>query len=326
METKIITDITGFVYSLLHPLFEMIRTTVANDLFLLGLAIIGAYFFNKKSKEGVISSTYIMIILSILFFIACIGVAQAALTLNTTAEQTATFNLGASSDSLGNLTNCTWSGYAANTQNTSSGNFAFTTYVAASNGANQTTVTLNSANNGFQDESWTFSVTCNNASGATSETASGTILLNQGSPSCIVDLTNVYSSGDTISPKASYTVTGGNASSATIYFGSGNPKTMTQSTLTNRQRVFTYVDNIPETTYKQLYVILHDGNDQTTCSILNDIHISDSETAKKGIVVADLMGSGKLTGTDGFGGLGLIALAAIAIYAASSQSKKKKKR
>lgn len=68
-DAKILTQLTDFIYNTLHTLFNSIRNTFDNELILLGIAIALAYYFHKKSNEGIISKTYAVVILSILFFL-----------------------------------------------------------------------------------------------------------------------------------------------------------------------------------------------------------------------------------------------------------------
>lgn len=71
MDTKIISDLGVWVYNLLHTIFNTVRTSLgANaDIALLAVAVFFAYYFNKKSKENVLTNAYVIIILSIVFFI-----------------------------------------------------------------------------------------------------------------------------------------------------------------------------------------------------------------------------------------------------------------
>ena len=70
VDTKIITSIGDWIYNLLHTALNTLRNNLGNntDLIFLIVAILFAYYFNKKAKEGVLTNAYIIIILSIIFF------------------------------------------------------------------------------------------------------------------------------------------------------------------------------------------------------------------------------------------------------------------
>lgn len=68
-DTQIINQLTKLIYDTLHTVFNSIRNTFNNELILLGIAIFLAYYFHKKSNEGILSKTYAVVILSIIFFI-----------------------------------------------------------------------------------------------------------------------------------------------------------------------------------------------------------------------------------------------------------------
>ena len=217
------------------------------------------------------------ILLITLMAVLMVGLAEATLTLNISGTQTESFNIGAGSTTMNNITSCTWYVYGTDTglANTSTTNtFGYTSDPVTSL-ANQTRFSLSNAANNLQDSTYTFKATCSNYTGTPSESATASILINVGSPICAVNIP--FASKTTQNPDATWTATSGNATQATLYFGAGNPKAMTFGTLTDRQQTWSFKGNIPETVYDHVYVIFSDGNDQTTCTSSDYVNIDDKQ-------------------------------------------------
>lgn len=106
--------------------------------------------------------------------------------------------------------------------------------------------------------------------------------------------THSQSSRETYNPKQTWTITGTNASSATIKFGSNTAFTMTESSDT-----FTYTGHLPESTYEPVRGTTSDGLNSTTCD-LNYVRIDARSTIKQvGVAIAASEGTQKAAAPTG---------------------------
>lgn len=115
-------------------------------------------------------------------------------------------------------------------------------------------------------------------------------------------------------PTQKWTVTGTNATSATMQFGSNSYLTMTESAASNFLSTFTYTGAITESTYPLVVARVTDGTNTTTCSLEYVKIDADAEVTKTAIIVTD---SGQKTTTTQPGldpKIIWIGLAAVAIW------------
>jgi len=122
--------------------------------------------------------------------------------------------------------------------------------------------------------------TCYNGSttAASSAITSVTAIVDNTLPVC----THSQSSNTEYGPDQTWTVTGINATSATIQFGSNPTRTMIESPADT----FTYTGNIPETIYQAVTAITSDGTNETTCT-LSSVRINREMT---GVQIAAAVG------------------------------------
>jgi hypothetical protein len=205
-----------------------------------------------------------------LLFIAIAGMVHGAATFNTpTASGTMTgaYNINVSG-SMVNMTNCSISGSSGAASDTFSlWLYNVTGGTAWMNGTLYTT-------NEIDASDWVLSGTCYNLSGSSeSVTSISAVIIDNTVPVC-----NVLgvSNGDEVAPDATWTVTGTNATSATIEFGNNGANTMTES---SNGDSFTFSGHIPEGIYT-VKVITTDGTNSTTLE-LQDIDIDAGSTAKQ---------------------------------------------
>lgn len=230
------------------------------------------------------------ILLMSLMTVLLIGLVEATLTINATTPQTGSFNLGAGG-TYKNYTYCNWTVYTTTytniLQNISTTNyFSSTAKSSESSQANNTRFTLTSASNNLQDATYTFGVTCENETGEVADTGTKSIAITATSPNCIVQLP--YSSGNSVLPDATWTLTTGNATSAILYFGAGNPKIMSLTSASNRQQSWSFSSLVPKTTYDHVYTLVKDPDgSETKCDVLDNIHIEKTEKSKGAVVISE---------------------------------------
>lgn len=158
--------------------------------------------------------------------------------------------------------------------------------------------------------------------GTTNATDTSTnVIVDVTSPDC-TDTTG-FSSGDIIAPDATWSVTGGNTTTATIRFDGNNRQMSAGTTFTGRSKIFTFSDNIPEKIYKNVEMIVSDGIDSTSCGILKYVQIDDSTTALRGKALLVQLQQGDFVTPSSSGNSALIIILLL-VAAAMTLGKKKK--
>ena len=123
------------------------------------------------------------------------------------------------------------------------------------------------------DTSYTFTMTLkNDTDQKTIGTCTRTFSPDNTQPIC----THSLAGSSTYPPKQTWVVTGTNASSATIQFGSNTVSAMTESAAGD---VFSFTGQIPESTY-EVKAITSDGLNTTLCSLSN-VRIDTKSTSKQ---------------------------------------------
>ncbi len=128
---------------------------------------------------------------------------------------------------------------------------------------------------------WICTGTCYNTTASSEAITAATYVIDNGFPNCTMDSALV--SKEIYSPDQVWQLTGANATSATLYFGSQSPEPMQEI----RTDIFTFTDGIPEGIYTNVKAITSDGTNKTTCTVLTNIEIDSDSTLKQiGILLA----------------------------------------
>jgi hypothetical protein len=113
-------------------------------------------------------------------------------------------------------------------------------------------------------------------------------------PDCIDN--SGFSSSDTVSPTATWSVSAGNITKNTVYLHmGGNVYKVTESAgFTGRTVTGTYSSAVPESIYNDVYFKISDGTNVTECTHLSNIRIKDDDNAKKGKIIAAFANQGQV--------------------------------
>lgn len=202
-------------------------------------------------KGKILLMTLMAILMASIVYGACTVISPAASAVK--SGSSVLFNVTFPTES--NITNCTVTGTSALTGDIWT--FALYNNTGSLDAANATKSSI-----GRKDAAdWSFSFSCVNSTNTATQTCSRTgVTIDNTIPTC--DLGSI--SGNRYSPSAEFSLTGINATSASIQFGS-NAYSMTESASGD---VFTYSGNIPQGTYL-VSATASDGRNTTSCSVEN---------------------------------------------------------
>jgi len=258
--------------------------------------------------------------LTALMLVALSGIAAAGTcTFNSPAASatikggSALFNVTTTGNTV---VNCTITGSSSASGDSS---FVGGTLLNNTGGANEANVTISTLAESDASD-WTFTATCNNASNAAVDTCTrSSIVIDNTVPTCVAS----ESGSSTYAPSQTWTVTGVNATSATVQFGSNTPYSMSEAS-----DVFTYTGNgitVPESIYTVSFRTT-DGTNLTLCS-LSDVLIDKDEPVKAAAILLASQET-KKGAQGGLGGLGdigwpILVLVGLGIYLLLNAKKKR---
>lgn len=143
------------------------------------------------------------------------------------------------------------------------------------------------------DTSYTFTMTVYNVSGTTLATCTQTYIPDNTQPTCV----HSQSSKTAYSPAQTWTVTGVNASSATIAFGNNAAKSMSEASAGDSFSYTGTKDSVPQLIYPRVTAITNDGLNTTSC-FLEYVEIDEGinvQAIAAGIVASQNGQGAKLT-------------------------------
>lgn len=245
-------------------------------------------------------SIFVLAVISLLMLIAVLGAPSVTVTKPASGAivSGSNFGINASVSGFSDTRNCTWSVSSATGVNTSSGSIL----TVANLSGNQAQYNGTFDSTLLQDSNdWVFTATCWN--GSTSATSSGVtgIIVDHTIPSCTDD--TGFTSGSTVSPTATWSVTGSNSTRNKAYLNIGsNTYALTDSAsgfanIGKRSRTLasSFTGNIPESLYTTAYLSVSDGTNLTSCTALSNIKIKDSENAQRGKIIYAMSNEGRVS-------------------------------
>lgn len=144
---------------------------------------------------------------------------------------------------------------------------------------------------------FSFTATCWNETTSETSSANTGVTIDNTAPTCTDD--TGFSSGDTVSPTATWTVTGTDVRSGNLFSLNigGNVYTLTDSvnSFIGNTLAASFTGNVPESIYPDTFFAVTDGTNRTECTSLTDIRIKDSDNAQKGKIIALLTNQNRLT-------------------------------